>query len=59
VGLLLEKFDYTVEYKLGRMHLRANHLSRLSEDICISPVNDRLVDDNLFVVTAQPECLLG
>ena len=31
--LLLEEFDYTVEYKLGRMHLQAIHLSRLSKDM--------------------------
>ena len=23
--LLLDEFDYTVEYKLGRMHLQADH----------------------------------
>jgi hypothetical protein len=53
--LLLEEFDYTVEYKPGRMHLQADHLSRLSKDIGTSPVNDMLMNDNLFVVTAQPE----
>jgi hypothetical protein len=31
--LLLEKFDYLVEYKPGRMHLQADHLSRLSGKI--------------------------
>lgn len=39
--LLLEEFDYTVEYKPGRMHLQADHLSRLSEDVGISPLDDR------------------
>ena len=29
--LLLEEFDYTVEYKPGRMHLQADHLTRSSE----------------------------
>ena len=28
--LLLWEFDYTFDYKLGRMHLHADHLSRLS-----------------------------
>ena len=53
--LLLEEFDHTVEYKLGRMHLRADHLSRLSENMGESPIDDRLVDDNLFVIKAKPE----
>lgn len=52
---MLEDFDYTIEYKSGRMHLLTNHLSRLSDEMGTSPVDDRLVDDNLFVVTAQSE----
>lgn len=47
--LLLEVFDYTVEYKAGCMHL-----SRLSEDMGSSPIDDRLIDDNMFIVTASP-----
>lgn len=31
--LVLEEFDYTVEYKSKRMHLQADHLYRLSEKI--------------------------
>ena len=57
--LLLEEFDYTVEYKPGRMHLQADHLSRLSEEVGKSPVDDRLVDDNLFVITAKPDWYAG
>ena len=53
--LLLEEFNYTVEYKLGSMHLQTDHLSRLSEEIKESPVDDRLVDENLFVVTAESD----
>ena len=53
--MLLEEFDYTVKYKLGCMHLQADHLSRLSEKMGESPIDDRLVDDNLFVVTAKPK----
>ena len=52
--LLLEEFDYTVEYKLDCMHLQADYLSRLSEEIGKSPVDDRLVDENLFVIMAKP-----
>ena len=51
-GLLLEDFDYTVEYKLGCMHLQADHLSRLPEDMGTTPIDDRLIDDILFVVTS-------
>lgn len=53
--LLLEEFDYTVEYKPGWMHLQADHLSRLSEEVGSSLIDDGLVDDNIFVVIAQLE----
>ena len=42
--LLLDEFNYTIKYKSGRMHFKS-----------ISPVDDRLINDNLFVVTAQLE----
>ena len=44
-----------MEYKPGRIHLQADHLSRLSEEVGSSPLDDMLRDDNLFVVTAQPK----
>ena len=53
--LLLEEFDYTVEYKSRRMHLPADHLSRLSNEAGSSPVDDSLRDDNLFLVTAKAD----
>ena len=53
--LLLEEFDYTIEYKPGRMHLQADHLSRLSDEVGSSPVDDSLKDDNLFLVTAKAD----
>lgn len=31
--LLLEDFDYTVGYKLGRIHLQVDHLPRLSKQV--------------------------
>ena len=37
--LLLEEFDYTMEYKLGRMHLQTDHLSMLSEEIGSSSID--------------------
>ena len=52
--LLLEEFDYTVEYKPGKMHHQADHLSRLSETVSSTPIEDGLVDEDLFTVTSQP-----
>ena len=57
--LLLEEFDYTVEYKPRRMHLRADHLSRLSKEMGTSPIDDRFIDDNLFFVTSNPDWYAG
>ena len=57
--LLLEEFDYTVEYKPCRMNLQADHLSRLSEDMGTSPIDNSLIDDNLFVVTITPDWYAG
>ena len=57
--LLPEEFDYTVEYKPGRMHLQMDHLSRLSDNLGKNPVDDRLVDDGLLVVTSTPEWYAG
>ena len=53
--LLPEEFDYTVEYKPGRMHLQADHLSRLSDKVGEDSVDDRLMNDGLFVATSRPE----
>ena len=53
--LLLEEFDYTVEYKPGRMLLQADHLSRLSEEMGTSPIDDKFIDDNFFLVTSSPD----
>ena len=50
--VLLEEFDYTMEYKLGRMHLQAYHLSRLFKEVGTSPIDDTFIDDNLFVIIA-------
>lgn len=37
------------------MRLQADHLSRLFEKMGESPIDDRLVNDNIFVLTAKPE----
>jgi hypothetical protein len=49
------EFDYAVEYKLGRMHLQADHLSRLSKQLGASPIDDKFVDENIFVLIIHPE----
>ena len=53
--LLLEEFDYTVEYKPGKMHHQADHLSRLSETLGVTPIEDNLVDETLFTIASQPK----
>ena len=55
----MEEFDYTVEYKPGRMHLQADHLSRLLEEMETSHIDDRFIDDNLFLVTSSPDWYVG
>ncbi len=52
--LLLEEFDYTVEYKPGKLHHQADHLSRLSENLSPTPIDDGLIDEDLFTITSQP-----
>ena len=53
--LLLEEFDYTVEHKQSHMHLQADQLSRLSEEMGKNLIYDKFVDDSLFVVVAKPD----
>jgi hypothetical protein len=57
--LLLEEFDYTVEYKPGRMHLQTDYLSRLLKQVGPTPIDDGFVDENFFVITAHPEWYAG
>lgn len=52
--LLLEEFDYTVQYKPGRKHLQADHLSRLPGEPNSTPIDDNLVDENLFLASSSP-----
>ena len=37
------------------MHLQADHLSRLSEKMGTSPIDDGFIDNNLFLVTSSPD----
>ena len=41
------------------MHLQADHLSRLTDSLGENPVDNRLVDDGLFLVTSTPEWYVG
>ena len=52
--LLLQEFDYTVEYKPGSAHKQADYLSRLLEGPKTLPMDDDLVDKALFLVIARP-----
>ena len=52
--LLLEEFDYTVEYKPGKKHLQADHLSRLSTTLGTEPIDDEFPDASLFTVDVVP-----
>ena len=47
------------EYKSYRMYLQADQLSRLSEDMRTHPIDDSLINDRLFVVTATPDWYAG
>jgi len=52
--LLLEEFDYIVEYKPSRMHKQADHLSRISKDLGSLPLEDDLLDASLFAIDVVP-----
>jgi hypothetical protein len=43
--LLLSEFDYTVQYKPEKMHLQADHLSRLSSNVSKEDMDDEFIDD--------------
>lgn len=51
--LLLEEFDYTIEYKLRRMHMQANHLSKLPNQIDEAQTDDTLIDKSLFIISTS------
>jgi hypothetical protein len=52
--LLLAEFDYQVQYKPGKMHSQADHLSRLSTEISPTSIDDEFPDDRLFAVSKVP-----
>jgi len=51
--LLLIKFYYVVEFKLGKKPLRVNHLSQISTELGIDDINDFL-DNWVFTVQDVP-----
>ena len=52
--LLLTEFDYSVQYKPGKMHNQADHLSRLSTELATEPIDDEFPDGLLFALTKVP-----
>ena len=52
--LLLTEFDYTVQYKPGKMNLQADHLSRLSTETGTEEMDDEFPDGRLFAVQKVP-----
>lgn len=46
--LLLSKFDYTIQYKLGQKHLEANYLSCLFSNFNPKNLNDEFFNSKLF-----------
>jgi len=52
--LLLSEFNqYKVEYKPDKMHLQADHLSQLKGEPSMEPIDDNLIDENLFTVSSS------
>ena len=52
--LLLTEFDYTVQYKSGKMHLQADHLSPLSTEVGTEDIDDEFLDGRLFTIQKVP-----
>jgi hypothetical protein len=52
--LLLMEFDYTVQYKPGKQHLQADHLSQLSTELNPTDINDEFPDGKLFAIRNVP-----
>ena len=52
--LLLTEFDYTIQYKPGKMNLQADHLSRLSTKTGTEEMDDEFPDGRLFAVQKVP-----
>jgi hypothetical protein len=48
--LLFLEYEFTIVYKLGRTHVVANVLSRLSDNLEPLGVQDQIVDASLFSI---------
>ena len=53
--LILLEFDFTVVVKQGKTHLRADHLSRLTNREKPEGINDELLDTCLFSIEMVPK----
>ena len=52
--LLLAEFDYTIQYKPGKMHLQTDHLSRLSTEAGTEDIDDEFPDGRFIAVQKVP-----
>ena len=52
--LLLQEFDFVIQVRPGKHHANADHLSRISNDLNIEPIDDNLPDAQLFEVDIVP-----
>jgi hypothetical protein len=52
--LLLTKFNYIVQYKLGKQHLQADHLSWISMELSPNDINDEFSNGRLFAIKNVP-----
>lgn len=51
--LLLQEFDITIIGQLGKDDIVSNFMSRLNDDNEGEPVEDRFLDENLFVISTN------
>ena len=52
--LLLTEFDYTLQYKPGKKHLQADHLSRIFTELSSTNIDDEFPDARLFAIRNVP-----
>jgi len=48
--LLLQEFNFDIQVRPGKHHTNADHLSRISNDLSIDPIDDNFPDAQLFQV---------
>jgi len=52
--LLLQEYDFEIVHKLGRQHVVADHLSRISNGEATTGIPNRFLNANLFIVQVTP-----